>query len=218
MSPRSLYRTFEEIARETAKELHGGSWRTYSDDILSSLVCAFWCGCFIDGKGQSCTFNFQPPGQTSARDSIPREVVWRCLGDARPRIVSEFHGGTPPPYDILATAKIEDYGRAARQLLENLALPEADARAWVKQYLDHSLAEPSTDRQLEKRGRKPKYDWVAFLHAVIEIADKDNIPVQQAELEELMLKWCKENWGAEPSISAIRMHVAGLYPRPYSDD
>ena len=164
----SSYRTFAEIARETAKSRHHGSWRAYSDDFLSSLIHDFWCGRFIDDKGQSCTFNFQPPGRTSARDSITREVVWRCLGDARPRIVSEFHGGTPPPWDILATAKIEDYGRAARQLLENLALSEADASAWMKQYDEEQTVTQPAPHVATKQDQQT-YDKLMKAREAVEI-------------------------------------------------
>ena len=136
MTPRTLsYRTFAEIARETAKELHGGLWRAYRDDILSSLLHDFWCGRFIDDEGRSRTFDLGP-GQTG---TITREVIWRTLGDARPRIVCGLWGENPPPCALLATAKIEDYGSGTHPLLENLALSEADARAWMEQYNEENL-------------------------------------------------------------------------------
>ena len=139
MTPRTLsYRTFAEIARETAKDLHGGLWRAYSDDILSSLLHAFWFGRFIDGKGQSGTFDLSHK-QGGAYQSITREVVWRTLGFNKPRIVSNFWGENPPPWDLLATAKIEEYGSGVRTLFENLALSVADAGAWMKQYDEENL-------------------------------------------------------------------------------
>ncbi len=137
MTPRTLsYQTFAEIARETAKRHHGGSWRAYSDDPLSSLIHDFWCGRFIDDKGQSCTFDLF---HTQTYQSITREVVWRSLGDARPRIVYNFWGDNPPPWDLLATAKIEDYGSGVRALFENLALSVADTDAWMKQHDEENL-------------------------------------------------------------------------------
>jgi len=124
----------------------------------------------------------------------------------------DFREGNPPPWDIVATAKIEDYGSGVRGVFENLALSEADAGAWMKQY--KKLAKPSTGQQSEKRGRKPRYDWTAFLYEIIEIAAKGELPEKQAELEERMMEWCQKKWGTEPSVSIIREHVKKLYPRP----
>ena len=211
MNPRTLsHRTFAEIAREIAKRRYPKSWRVYSDDILSSLIHDFWCGRFIDGEGESCTFDLF---HTQTYQSITREVVWRTLGDSRPRKLQDVREENPTLWDVLATAKIEEYGSGVRPTFENLALSEADARAWMEQY-DNS-AGSSPDQQTEKRGRKPQYDWEEFLRAVVEIADKDGLPDTQTELEKLMLGWCRDNWGAEPSVSAIRERVKRLYPRPY---
>ncbi len=140
MTPRTLsYQTFAEIARETAKDLYGGPWRAYSDDILNSLLHAFWFGRFMDGKGQSYTFDLSHR-QGGAYHVITREVVWRVLGDARPRNLQDFREGNLPPCDIVATAKIEDYGSGARTVFENLALSEADASAWAEQYEEENLS------------------------------------------------------------------------------
>ena len=139
MTLRTLsYQTFAEIARETAKKRHGESWRVYSDDILSSLLHDFWCGRFTDGEGESCAFDLSHR-QGGTYQSITREVVWRTLGFNKPRIVSNFWGENPPPWDFLATAKIEDYGSGVRTLFENLALSVADAGAWMKQYDEKNL-------------------------------------------------------------------------------
>ena len=213
MTPQtSNYQTFAEIARETAIGRHSESWRVYSDDILSSLLHDFWCGRFIDGKGKSCTFDLSHR-QGGTYQSITREVVWRTMGDSRPRKLQDVREENPTLWAVLATAKIEEYGSGVRPTFENLALSEADARAWMEQY-DNS-AGSSTNHQTEKRGLKPQYDWEEFLRAVVEIADKDGLPDTQTELEKLMLEWCRDNWGAEPSVSTIRERVKRLYPRPY---
>ena len=140
MTPQTLsHRTFAEIAREMAKRRYPKSWRAYSDDTLNSLIHDFWCGRFMDGKGQSGTFDLSHR-QGGAYDLITREVVWRTLGDNRPRNLWDFREGNLPPRDIVATAKIEDYGSGARAVFENLALSEADASAWMEQYEEENLS------------------------------------------------------------------------------
>ncbi len=140
MKPRILrYRTFAEIADEMAKKRHGEWYRARRDDYLEPLIQDFWFGRFMDNTGQSCVFDLDPR-QTDAPASVARENVWRRLGCYKPQTVREVPEGSPPPCKILAAAKIEEYGgEVVRDLFENFALSEADARAWMRQYDEENL-------------------------------------------------------------------------------
>ncbi len=140
MKPRTLhYRTFAEIADEMAKKRHGGLWRAYRNDYLEALIRDHWSGRFIDNAGQSCVFDLDPR-VADAPTSVTREIVWRLLGCYKPQTVCEVPEGSTPPWKTLAAAKIEEYGGGVvRGLFENLALSEADARAWMDQYDEENL-------------------------------------------------------------------------------
>jgi hypothetical protein len=66
--------------------------------------------------------------------------------------------------------------------------------------------------KIETRGRKPKYDWEAFLQQVALIAHGINgLPETQAELENIMSTWCMNEWKETPSESLIRDKISPIY-------
>ena len=80
-----------------------------------------------------------------------------------------------------------------------------------------SSADAETNGSGERRtkGRRPKYDWRAFLAEVRrkleeegEFAPSVDTEWIQARLEEHMLAWCQRAWRTEPGESTIRAKVA----------
>jgi hypothetical protein len=74
-----------------------------------------------------------------------------------------------------------------------------------------ALQAPSRERG---RGRPPKFDWRAFYAEIAVLADLDNLPDTQAELERAMARWCFETWGYEPGESTLRQAVSPIYNHP----
>ena len=64
---------------------------------------------------------------------------------------------------------------------------------------------------IERRGRKPKFNWEEFLTEIIVRADLDSLPEKQADLENEMASWCLDKWGKEPSNSMIRKRISPIY-------
>jgi hypothetical protein len=64
----------------------------------------------------------------------------------------------------------------------------------------------------KRRGRRAIYDWDLF-HAEVakRILARGDLPATQAALEVEMKEWCFDQWGKEPTDSAIREKVARYY-------
>ena len=64
----------------------------------------------------------------------------------------------------------------------------------------------------KRRGRPPKYDWQAFMVEVVRTANTpDGLPERQVDLENIMLQWCQDKWGVQPSTSTIREKISPCY-------
>ena len=167
-------------------------------------------------------WNHCPAGVT-----LPPATRLDPFPDPEEPLVSWSELKTEIPWGALDALTPDEYSPTFRRVyLEALTISKDDFGRWCD---EHSHARPAfwfepddaaavatpAAQHLEKRGRKPKYDWAAFDRAITEIADKDGLPETQAQLEGLMQEWCIKNWGDEPSTSTIRARVKIYYPRPY---
>jgi hypothetical protein len=85
----------------------------------------------------------------------------------------------------------------------------------LKQRLEgRAIEQPAVAAVAEqkKRGGNPgKYDWQAFDDEVVFIADIDNLPLAQAELEQRMTEFMTDLHGTAPHESQIRKRISRLY-------
>jgi hypothetical protein len=63
-----------------------------------------------------------------------------------------------------------------------------------------------------KGGRPPEYNWDEFTIEIIRRAQTpDGLPDTRGELIELMLQWCQNTWGQEPSLTSVKNKIYLIY-------
>lgn len=100
----------------------------------------------------------------------------------------------------------------------NIMISSDDLRSHFRKEIDEQspldYQAPISNSQfnpVERRGRKPKFNWEEFLTEIIVRADLDSLPEKQADLENEMAFWCLDKWGEEPSNSMIRKRISAIY-------
>lgn len=100
----------------------------------------------------------------------------------------------------------------------NIMISSDDLRSHFRKELDENRPldyqahiSNSQFNPVERRGRKPKYNWEEFLTEIIVRADLDSLPEKQADLESEMAYWCLDQWDEEPSNSMIRKRISLIY-------
>lgn len=75
----------------------------------------------------------------------------------------------------------------------------------------------SVSAAAKPRGRRPQYDWETFRKVALEKFDEEgsfdpgvDARWNKAALERFMAAWCQQNWGTEPSESAIRSKLTEI--------
>ena len=143
--------SFPEIADKTAQKKHGGHWQNFVDDYLSDLARDFWLNRFAEVFDEGPSGNYPEP--------IKREYVWKILGRAKPLSVRSTSPDEFPPWDILADAKSQDYGRGSglrNTALASLLLSESEANDWIEKHC--SLRGRKTDAESEASKILEAYD------------------------------------------------------------
>lgn len=62
-----------------------------------------------------------------------------------------------------------------------------------------------------KGGRPPKYDWDAFIHEIIRIAEDEQLPETRLELTKRMLQWFIDNYDGHPTTHLVSKKIGRIY-------
>ncbi len=222
MTPPPLrFRTFKEIACELAKKHHSELWRSYYNDYLEALISDLWSQRFVDDDGQSRVFYLYLSGKLAPESSSRREVWDIIPKDYRPRIVRDVPEYKPPPWELLAAAKLEDYDyKTVHRLFENLALSEADARAWMDRYDEEK---PSVEPDPYRTGAPGR---PSIMHLILDEFrrrangnDTELKPTLAAEARSLR-DWAAEKHPKAPKTSArtIENKIREAYHQYHSEN
>jgi len=72
-------------------------------------------------------------------------------------------------------------------------------------------AAESPDGPKKKPGRPQEHDWNGFYVEIVRVADMEELPATQADLERRLLRWFQDKFGREPSESAVRERIGDIY-------
>ncbi len=222
MTPPPLrYRTLAEIADEMAKKHYSEWWRARRDDYLEALLSDLWSERFVDDAGESRVFCLYLSGKLAPESSSRREVWEFIQKDYRPRVVRNVPEFEVPPWELLAAAKLEDYDyKTVHRLFENLALSEADARAWMDRYDEEK---PSVEPDPYRTGAPGR---PSIMHLILDEFrrrangnDTEVKPTLAAEARSLR-DWAAEKHPNAPKTSAhtIENQIREAYHQYHSEN
>jgi hypothetical protein len=188
---------YEDPIREDEHEV----WQTSRERLAAHLITGQLkaSGRFIDKArvDECCPLGQYPEAEIPRRDWSLDRIDWAA---SRLRTSAGEWADVTVPTETLLVA-FPDAGCPVDQIVK---------RRGKLFFFDQE----DTDRAMpaKRRGRRAIYDWDLF-HAELakRILERGGLPAIQAELEEEMKEWCYDQWGKEPTDSAIREKVARYY-------
>lgn len=131
--PRATYKSFAEIAEDTAILIHSDLWPAYINKFGDALLTDFWLNHHTDGDGASLVIMELNRGHHDF-EPADRSFVFRLQGIVgRPIVVRDTREGTDPSWSLLADCTSRDWDTQARQyLLDTLYLPNVVAAEWMQ--------------------------------------------------------------------------------------
>ena len=152
---------------------------------------------------------------------VPRIWIWLMMPKNNPRYPASVRATKPdtePPWNIFAdmSVTILEPSFLHNTFLE-LEVSEVNVELWENDNLVHppSPIVVKSQRANHRGGAPERFPWDEFDFHLVEIANGiDGLPTgygAQANLKDLMLQWCSDNWDRPPAESTVKDRIAKLY-------